>query len=136
LAGIGLDVTIAVRSILLRGFDRECADKIGDYMVEHGIKFKREVTPTKLEKTESGQIKVTFSDGTTDEYDTVLAAIGRSADTEKLGLASAGVETNPKNGKVMAKYEQSACPNIYAVGDVLDVSDRPCFFSLFFVYVL
>jgi pyruvate/2-oxoglutarate dehydrogenase complex dihydrolipoamide dehydrogenase (E3) component len=130
LAGIGLDVTIAVRSILLRGFDRECADKIGDYMVEHGVKFKREVTPSKLEKTESGQIKVTFSDGTNDVYDTVLAAIGRSADTEKLGLASAGVGTNPKNGKVVAKYEQSTCPNIYAVGDVLDVSGCVVFFHL------
>ena len=41
LAGIGLDVTIAVRSILLRGFDRECADLIGDYM-ESNIKFRKE----------------------------------------------------------------------------------------------
>lgn len=130
LAGIGLDVTVAVRSILLRGFDRECSDKVGDYMVEHGVKFKREVTPSKLEKTESEQIMVTFSDGTSDVYDTVLVAIGRNADTEKLGLPSAGVETNPKNGKVLAKYEQSSCPNIYAVGDVLDVSECVAFFSV------
>ena len=121
LAGLGIDTTVAVRSILLRGFDRECADKIGDYMVKHGVKFKREVTPSKMEKLDSGRIKVSFSDGTDDEFDTVLGAIGRSADTEKLNLESVGVKTNPKNGKIIGKLEQSSCSNIYAVGDVLEV---------------
>jgi len=121
LAGLGLDTTVAVRSILLRGFDRECADKIGDYMVKHGVKFKREVTPAKMEKLESGKIKVTFSDNTADEYNTVLGAIGRTADTANLGLENVGVEINPKNKKIIGKLEQSSCPNIYAVGDVLEV---------------
>ena len=121
LAGLGIDTTVAVRSILLRGFDRECADKIGDYMVKHGVKFKREVTPSKMEKLDSGRIKVSFSDGTDDEFDTVLGAIGRTADTEKLGLENVGVKVNPKNGKIIGKFEQSSCSNIYAVGDVLEV---------------
>ena len=124
LADYGNDVTVAVRSILLRGFDRECADRIGDYMKDNGVKFKFEVTPQKLEKTESGRIKVHFSDGTEDEFDTVLGAIGRIADTHKLGLDALGVETKKNNGKVLAKYEQSSCPNIYAVGDVMEVSHR------------
>merc|ERR1719432_633282 len=50
LAGMGNDVIVAVRSILLRGFDRECSDRIGDYMKDHGVKFRMQVTPTKLEK--------------------------------------------------------------------------------------
>jgi thioredoxin/glutathione reductase (selenoprotein) len=120
LAGMGLDVTVAVRSILLRGFDRECADKIGDYMVDHGVRFKRDVIPSKLEKIETGQTKVLFSDGTEEVYDTVLAAVGRMADTDKLGLESVGVETNPKNRRIIGKFEQTHCPNIYAIGDVLD----------------
>lgn len=120
LAGLGLDVTVAVRSILLRGFDRECADKIDSYMKDHGVKFKRPVTPSKLEKTESDQIKVTFSDGSEDTYDTVLTAIGRQADTDKLGLDKIGVEVNPKNKRILGQYEQTKCPNVYAVGDVLD----------------
>ena len=126
LAGLGIDTTVAVRSILLRGFDRECADKIGDYMVKHGVKFKREVTPSKMEKLDSGRIKVTFSDGTDDEFDAVLGAIGRSADTEKLNLEAVGVKTNPKNGKIIGKLEQSSCSNIYAVGDVLEVCLSVC----------
>eukprot|EP00978_Attheya_sp_CCMP212_P027609 scaffold92903_cov58-Attheya_sp.AAC.3 len=120
LAGLGYDTTVAVRSILLRGFDRECADQIGTYMQDHGVKFKKEVVPTKLEKVDGGRIQVTFSDGTQDTYDTVLVAIGRSADTEKLGLDLAGIQTNPKNGKIPTKFEQTSCPNIYAIGDVME----------------
>jgi thioredoxin reductase (NADPH) len=122
LHGIGLDVTVSVRSILLRGFDRECSDKIGKLMEDGGIKFKREVVPNKLTKTASGQIHVTFSDGSEDTYDTVLAAVGRFADTEKLGIDKLGVKVNPKNQRIIGKYEQTGCPNVYAVGDVLDVS--------------
>lgn len=121
LAGLGFDTTVAVRSILLRGFDRECADKIGTYMQETGIKFRREVTPEKLAQTENGQIDVTFSDGSQDVYDTVLAAVGRMADTDKLGLDAVGVKVNPKNLRILGKHEQTDCPNVYAVGDVLDV---------------
>lgn len=124
LAGLGLDVTVAVRSILLRGFDRECADRVGRYMLEHAhVQFKRGVVPDKMEKLDNGQIQVTFSDGSTDSYDTVLAAVGRTADTEKLGVDPLGIRVNPKNGRILGKYEQTDCPNVYAVGDVLDVSN-------------
>ena len=121
LAGLGYDVTVAVRSILLRGFDRECSEKVGKHMEETGMKFRTKVVPQKLTKTSSGQIEVEFSDGTTDTFDTVLSAIGRTADTEKLGLEALGVKMNPKNRRIIGKNEQTDCPNIYVVGDVLDV---------------
>lgn len=120
LAGLGYDTTVAVRSILLRGFDRECAERIGDYMSDHGIKFKKEVVPQKLEKVQNDRIKVTFSDNSQDVYDTVLVAIGRTADTKTLGLENVGIKTNPRNGKISTIYEQTDCPNIYAIGDVMD----------------
>jgi thioredoxin reductase (NADPH) len=120
LAGLGNDTTVAVRSILLRGFDRECADKIGSYMEDHGVKFKHAVVPKKLEKTDGGRIQVTFSDDTQDIYDTVLVAIGRSADTGKLGLENVGIVANQKNGKISTTFEQTAAPNIYAIGDVME----------------
>jgi thioredoxin reductase (NADPH) len=50
----------------------------------------------------------------------VLTAIGRRADTDKLGLENVGIQVNPKNGRIPGKHEQTSCPNIYAVGDVLD----------------
>lgn len=119
LAGLGNDVTVAVRSILLRGFDRECADLIGAYMKDHGVTFKNEVLPAKLEKV-GEKIKVTFTDGSEDEFDTVLVAIGRSGDTGTLGLENVGIERIPKNGKISCKNEQTSVPNIYAIGDVME----------------
>lgn len=114
-------MTVAVRSVLLRGFDRECAELIGKHMEEHAhVKFKKSVVPTKLSKTSDGRVRVVFSDGSEDVYDTVLAAVGRRADTADLGLEKVNVRTNPKNGKIICTNEQTDRPNIYAVGDVME----------------
>jgi len=120
LHALGYPVTCVVRSILLRGFDRECCDKIGAYMEAGGIAMKKGVTPASIEKTAAGKLKVTFSDGSADEYDTVVGAIGRGADTAALGLENAKVTTNARNGKIPCVHEQSDVPNIYAIGDVVD----------------
>ncbi|KAF6039481.1 TXNRD1 [Bugula neritina] len=81
LAGVGLDVTIMVRSILLRGFDQYCADLIGKYMENNGVKFIKGSVPTKIEKlkdgtdSEPGLYRVTAKDSegkeVVEEYNTV-----------------------------------------------------------------
>merc|ERR1712112_513965 len=131
LAGVGCDATVMVRSILLRGFDQQMANKIGEYMEEHGVNMVRECVPTSIEKIEDGapgKLKVVgkYKDGTeyVDEYNTVIFAIGRDACTNKIGLDKVGVKLNPKNGKVLHdEAERTNVDNIYAIGDVLD--DKP-----------
>ena len=49
LHALGLNVTIMVRSILLRGFDQQIAEKIGDFMELEGVKFIRPCVPTKVQ---------------------------------------------------------------------------------------
>lgn len=131
LKGVGVDATVMVRSILLRGFDQQMAGKIGEFMEEHGVNFIRECVPTKIEKIEDGspaKLKVTakYNDGTefVDEFNTVIFAIGRDACTGNIGLDKVGVALNPKNGKVI--HDAAECTNvdnIFAIGDVLD--DKP-----------
>jgi len=131
LKGLGFDVTVMVRSILLRGFDQQMANKIGEYMEEHGINMIRECVPTSLEEVEPGtpgKVKVTgkYNDGTefADEFNTVVFAMGRNACTGNIGLDKVGVQTNPKNGKIIHDAaEQTNVPHVYAIGDVLD--DKP-----------
>jgi pyruvate/2-oxoglutarate dehydrogenase complex dihydrolipoamide dehydrogenase (E3) component len=53
-----------------------------------------------------------------DDYDTVLVAIGRHADTKGLGLDKAGVKVEG-NGKIKAQAEQTNVAHIYAIGDML-----------------
>jgi len=127
LNGIGCDVTIAVRSILLRGFDQQCAEIIGSFMSDkRKIKFIRPSTVDKIEKLENGKLRATITIHDkepvtkTEEFDTILYAIGRYAVTKSLNLENAGVVVNPKNGKFQTVNEQTNVPNIFAVGDVLD----------------
>lgn len=48
LASLGGDVTVMVRSILLRGFDQQMAEKVGDYMENHGVKFAKLCIPDEV----------------------------------------------------------------------------------------
>jgi len=127
MAGFGLDVTVMVRSILLRGFDRQMADMVGEGLVAHGVKFIKTTVPEKIEKLENGKLLVHYKNRTNneegkEEFDTVLVAIGRNADTEKLNCNAAGVDT-AKNGKIKGDNgyaENTSQSNIYAIGDCLN----------------
>ena len=123
LTALGYDTTVMVRSILLRGFDQDMANRIGDYMEGYHTKFIKEAVPTKLEKNdETGKILVSYQQNDIiqqDEYDTVLFAIGRYALTKGIKLENAGVTCEP-NGKIRANVDESTnVPHIYAIGDVL-----------------
>lgn len=124
LTALGLDVTVVIRSIALRGFDQQVADAIVEYMERHGTQFIRGAIPTKFEKTADGKVKATLKNldmgfETDNDYDTVMLAVGRRALTDDLGLETCGVET-VKNGKIDAQFEQTNVPHIYAIGDVLE----------------
>lgn len=120
LQGLGYDTTIMVRSILLRGFDQEIAEKIGTFMEGHGVKFIRGCVPDNIEVVEGDRRKVTWTlDGKqlTDVYDTVLVAIGRAPDTTKLNLEAVNVKLD-KAGKIICTPDDlTSNPNIYAIGD-------------------
>lgn len=141
LAGLGLDVTVMVRSIVLRGFDRDIAGRIADDMASgsHAVRFLRGAVPDRLERQDDGRVKVfwspsgaatdskggeeksspaTVSAAGSEVFDTVLAAIGRVADTSKLGLERVGI-TPARNGKIPCVDEQTCVPHVYAIGDVM-----------------
>ena len=120
------EVTVLVRSVPLRGLDRDVVGKVTDYMRAQGTKIVMGVTPQSIEKivtdTKPDQFKVTYSNGESGVFDTVLAAVGRRSDTDGLNLESMGLEVNPKNGRLITTNEQTNIPHIYAVGDVVDVT--------------
>ncbi|CAN0416002.1 unnamed protein product [Ectocarpus sp. 12 AP-2014] len=117
---------VAVRSILLRGFDQQVAEKLGDVMKDLGVKFVRPAVPSKIEKTSDGKLEVTLVDSKSGEevskttYDSVFYATGRKADTSGIGLETAGVKVNP-NGKIPVENEQTNVEHIFAIGDCTSV---------------
>lgn len=132
LNGLGFDVSVLVRSILLRGFDQDIAERIGRNMIEEGITFVRPTIPTKIEQLEAGspgKMRVHFkkTESNTQDYidcNTVLFAIGRHPCTSNIGLQSIGVKVDAKSGKIpVNEREETNISNIYAVGDILQ--NRP-----------
>jgi pyruvate/2-oxoglutarate dehydrogenase complex dihydrolipoamide dehydrogenase (E3) component len=89
-----------VRSILLRGFDKQLAGMIGEDMSKHGVNFLNGWIPTSIEKLEDGspprllvKAKQTEGDEVMEmEVNTVVFAIGRDPCTKDLHLDSAGVK--------------------------------------------
>lgn len=88
------------------------------------------MTPKSFEKLDNGKIKATWISSEdnknkvenpkehTEEFDTVLLAIGRHADTEELGLESVGVTM--KEGKIVVDSDfNTNVESIYSVGDCI-----------------
>jgi len=123
LTGLGYDTTVACRSILLRGFDRQCADKVGSLMVEEGTKILMGAKPTSITKTPAGKLQVVLEEGSEgvermEQFDTVLFATGRTPDLAGLNLAAVGVEVDATSGKIPVVDERTNVANVFAVGDV------------------
>jgi thioredoxin reductase (NADPH) len=120
LASLGYDTSIMVRSILLRGFDQDMAQRIGDYMEKRNTKFIHKANPTRFSKADDGQINVEYTqDGIAkvDKYDTVLLAIGRYVDSKAIYADKVGLSI-AKNGKLIVnEAEETNIPGIYSIGD-------------------
>ncbi|CAH8481098.1 unnamed protein product [Schistosoma rodhaini] len=130
LASLGGDVTVMVRSILLRGFDQQMAEKVGDYMENHGVKFAKLCVPDEIKQlkavdTENNKpglllVKGHYTDGKNfeEEFETVIFAVGREPQLSKVLCETVGVKLD-KNGRVVCTDdEQTTVSNVYAIGDI------------------
>ncbi|KAM8918521.1 thioredoxin reductase 2, mitochondrial isoform 2-T3 [Lycaon pictus] len=126
LTGLGLDTTIMIRSIPLRGFDQQMSSLVTEYMASQGTRFLRGCTPSRVQRLPDGQLQVTWENLTSGKedvgtFDTVLWAIGRIPETKSLNLEKAGVNTNPNSQKILVNaQEATSVPHIYAIGDVAE----------------
>ncbi|XP_007557004.1 thioredoxin reductase 2, tandem duplicate 2 [Poecilia formosa] len=124
LTGIGLDTTVMVRSVALRGFDRQMAGLVTDYMEAYGTRFVWGSVPQRVDRLPSGPLQVTWNDSETgrehkDTFDSVLWAVGRAPETKTLGLDKLGVQLNQETGKIVVGPDEStSVPNVYAFGDI------------------
>ncbi|XP_069850459.1 thioredoxin reductase 2, mitochondrial isoform X1 [Dipodomys merriami] len=126
LTGIGLDTTVMMRSVPLRGFDQQMASLVTEHMESHGTRFLKGCIPTHIQRLPDGKLQATWEDRISgkeamDTFDTVLWAIGRVPETRSLNLEKAGVNTNPETQKILVdSQEATSVPHIYAIGDVAE----------------
>jgi glutathione reductase (NADPH) len=117
-AGLGSRVTLLHRGDkLLRGFDEDIRDALGEAYGKRGIDLALGRTVERLERR-NGAIAATLSDGTERVVDEVLVATGRRPNTAGLGLDKVGIEPDRAGAIPVDAYSQTAVPSIYAVGDV------------------
>ena len=119
-ARAGVAVTIATRSRLLPEAEPEIAEALTGYFREEGIEVRDGLSYRRIEVT-GGGIALTVEAGggeATIDAEVVLAATGRRANTEGLGLAVSGVKTKADGGIHVDDRMRTSKPGIYAAGDV------------------
>lgn len=123
LHGIGRSATVMMRSIPLRGMDRDLAKGVANYMKRQGIELHEHTLPREITKLSDGRLSVKFEDVATkveksEVFDTVLMAVGRNAQVAGMDLEKAGV--NLHGGKIeVDKYNRTTAQHVYALGDAI-----------------
>jgi thioredoxin reductase (NADPH) len=116
------EVSVLVRSTPLRLFDQDTVNYVHDYMAKKGTKIVVGAVPRSIEKQVNGKLLVSYG-SVSEEFDTVLEAIGRTPDLSGLNLAAleaaGGVKLHGSSGKILCENEQTSVPHVYAIGDIV-----------------
>ncbi len=118
--GLGVKVTLIYRGEqILRGFDEDITQFLTKELEKQDISLISEENITKIDK-KSTKYTVSTDKSTKIECDLVFSAIGRTPNTQNLGLETANIATKD-NGAIIVNDEfQTNIPHIYAVGDVIN----------------
>ena len=119
LNALGSKVTQVIRkNAVLRSFDEMLSTEVKDAMEKAGINFKDGCTPESVEKLDNGNLVVHTTNGQTPEAEVVIWAIGRTPNTDSIGLDAAGLSVNSHGFLETDEYQETAVKGIYAVGDI------------------
>ncbi|PKA61317.1 glutathione reductase (NADPH) [Apostasia shenzhenica] len=119
--GLRSDVHVFIRQKkVLRGFDEEIRDFVGEQMSLRGIEFHIEESPQAIMKSADGMLSLKTNKGIVDGFSHIMLATGRKPNTKNLGLEDVGVKLG-KNGAILVdEYSRTSVDSIWAVGDVTD----------------
>ena len=115
---LGARVTVLeVLPDILPPADREIARTMQGILKKQGIEIRTGVNITSLGE-EKGRAIARLEKGGEMEAEKVLIAIGRSLNTEGLGLKEAGIGTGERGEVIINNYLQTSRPDVYAIGDL------------------
>jgi len=117
--GLGSEVTLVVRSQLLRGFDDDVSAALAGEMAKQRINLKQGVEVSAIAK-QGDLLTLTLTNGEKLTVDCVMFATGRTPNTKNLGLEAAGVKTKENGAIIVDEWQRTNVAHIHAVGDVTD----------------
>ena len=116
---LGIKVNLVnTRSKLLEFLDDEIIDALSYQMRDSGILLRHNETFSKIEGQDDGVV-LYLDSGKQVKTDVLLWANGRAGNSDHLGLEKIGVEPNPRGIVKVNEFFQTACPSVYAVGDLV-----------------
>jgi len=117
-AKVGTKVTVVEAGPgLLGGVDPDLTKVVQKNLVKRNVELKIGVGVKSQKKSKKG-IEVTFSDGSKGEYEKVLVTIGRTPNSDGIGLDRAGVKIDSKGFITVDPQRRSNVPSIFAIGDI------------------
>ncbi len=118
--GLGAEVTLVYRGQkILRGFDEDMRDALTESSQKRGIRILVDRTCKCVDKN-GGEVFAFTDRNEMLEADEVMLAIGRTPNTQGLGLEKIGVELGRRGEIRVNAFSQSSVPHVWAVGDVTD----------------
>jgi NADPH-dependent 2,4-dienoyl-CoA reductase/sulfur reductase-like enzyme/rhodanese-related sulfurtransferase len=122
LVHLGFDVTLLQKLPQLLGpLDHEVARLVEEHVKRHGVNVILNDGAAAFAQLDGGAIEVTTQSGKTYPADIVILAIGVRPDTTL--AKSAGLEIGERGGIRVDEHMQTSDPDIFAVGDVIEVKD-------------
>ena len=117
--GLGVETTLVYRGKEILGrFDMDMRRGVHKAMEDKGIRIINHTIAHNIGKRADGKLEIELSNDETLVVDQIMLALGRTPNTEGLGLEQAGVETGPLGEIVVDEYSRTNVDNIYAIGDV------------------
>ena len=121
-ARLGIRVTLVTRSRLLPGAEPELAAALAEAMRAEGIRLETGLTYRQVAARGGGVALTIERDGKHQvlEAERLVATTGRRANTEGLGLAELGIETDANGAIRVGPDMETTRPGVFAAGDVTD----------------
>jgi dihydrolipoamide dehydrogenase len=117
-AKIGTQVTVVEAGPgLLGGVDPDLSRVVQKRLEKMGVKLKIGVG-VKSQKAQGKKTEVTFADGKSETFDLVLVTIGRTPNSDGIGLEKTGLKPDAKGFLTVDPQRRTSVPHLYAIGDI------------------
>ncbi|QMV12892.1 glutathione-disulfide reductase [Vibrio spartinae] len=103
----------------LRSFDPMVIETLMEVMNAEGPTLHTHSVPKSISKEADGSLTLHLENGTQQNVDQVIWAIGRHPATDAINLAATGVATDEKGYIKVDEYQQTNVTGIYCVGDIM-----------------
>ena len=118
-----LDVKVNLvnaRARLLDFLDDEISDALSYHLRERGVVIRHNEMLERIEGREDGVV-LYLQSGKHIKTDILLWAVGRTGNSQALGLEPLGISADSRGYLAVNEHFQTAVPHIYAVGDVIGI---------------